>query len=191
MWYKIHELRAITSIVTNVQSIKNYYRNRKNIIKLISRIEKFSRSVYFYRTARNALVMIHRHLRKGSVSLDALQSDIEKRLAALLHPFSDHISSYENLFHECVAREGVGSRARGAIHFHFGTRVVTFVAFLQPLSMSMSIRDEGEAPWLGKGKKIRPLSPARYKSSSPPCAERRNGDTMMRSVMHYAYAKTS
>lgn len=84
------------------------------------------------------------------MSLDALQSDIEKRLAALLRPASllrSHISSYENLFHECVAREGVDSRARGAIHFHFGTRVVTFVAFLQPLSMSMSmsIRGEGEA----------------------------------------------
>lgn len=31
-----------------------------------------------------------------------------------------------------------------AIHFHFGARVVTFVAFLQPLSMSTSIRSKGE-----------------------------------------------
>lgn len=44
---------------------------------------------------------------------------------------------------------------------------------------------------LGKREKIRFLSSARYKSFSPPRAGRRNGDTMMRSVMHYAYAKAS
>lgn len=44
-----------------------------------------------------------------------------------------------------------------AIHFHFGARVVTFVAFLQPLSMSTSIRSKGEggvsASASAKGKK--------------------------------------
>jgi len=49
------------------------------------------------------------------------------------------VSNYENLSRGCCTW---GSRLTCSrpIHFHFGTRVVTFVAFLQPLSTSIRRR---------------------------------------------------
>jgi hypothetical protein len=59
------------------------------------------------------------------------------------------VSNYENLSRGCCTW---GSRLTCSrpIHFHFGTRVVTFVAFLQPLSTSIR-RRQAEALGLDKG----------------------------------------
>jgi len=61
------------------------------------------------------LVTIHRHRRKGGVSVDALQSGIEKRLAALLSRQPAYRIMRISL--AGVARGGVDSRARGPYIF--------------------------------------------------------------------------
>jgi len=88
-----------------------------------------------------------------------------------------------------VARGGVDSRARGPYIF-------TLAHVSSPSSPSCSrcrFDDGGRRPSaLDKGGKIRALSlarPATQKLFPVARAQRRNGDTMMRSVMHYAYAQ--